>query len=757
MGVGFTQRFTYDPGNGVITRIEGVTIIDREPPESIIGVGTGTACIVGEFENGPFGVATEVTSYTGLKSQFGAFGYTYAGQVGQNPCARQRFADSAATPEYWNGNGAVQLSNKAFSRLLIMRVNTSQGSAQFTRQANLVGGNLFRYGLVSGEHLDVSVDGAAAVSCAFTGVAATVTSGAQTYSAIVAGDTLALGADAQQNFAVTFLASDVTQAAVVARINQYAGFNFAAVVSGTTIAFTGLQAGTGGQVRVVGGSAIAAGKLNLTVATTAGTGNVANIAQVAPSEINTVVNTALVTAKVELLSTGYLRIYRISAAPATDSISVASTSTATFGFPVGVTDAASTGNAGIIPAGTVVQNAGGTLLYVTMQDVSVTATAIAGTSASGAGPYPVPVRAAQDDGTQTGVGGVGLIDVVSSATPITLDSFAVVNPLAIAGALTENQIDAAYANAIAATLNSADVSHDINILWSARQSNTTRTQLKSNTQTAGDGGGVGVLGRIAIVRPPIGTLEASAVSNVAQPGVGAYRYERVVYTWPQVTTYVANIAAIGIAGGTGFTANGIVTVGADGWMASICSQLNPEENPGQLTSFTGNVTGLEPGLNGGVSLELGDYIALKAAGIAAPKMTSGAMIFQSGVTSVSPIAYPAFAPIHRRRMADYIQDSIAAAMDPYVKKLMTLARRQAIVGAIKQFLIGLLSPTNLNSQRIAGYYVDAKTPNLAPAGGVAPTQLGIFRVIILVTTLPSLDDIVLDTTIGDSVVITPTQ
>jgi hypothetical protein len=752
MGVGFTRRWTYDPGNSVLTQIEGVAILDRSPPSSIIGVGSGTTCIVGEFENGAFNTVTEVTSATQLASVFGGFGYVYSGVVGQNPCARQRFVDSAVVAEYWNGNGAVQLYGKQFSRLLIVRVNTSVGAVSFTRQANLLGGSLFRYALTTGQHLDVSIDGAGPVVATFTGVAATVTSGSETYSAIVAGDTAVFGVDAQPNFTATFLATDTTQAAVIARINQYAGFTFASIASGSTITLTGIQAGTGGQIRVVSGSAIAGGKLNFTVANTAGTGNVSNIAQVAPSELNTVVHAAVATASVEQLPSGQLRIYRTTNVPSVDSIAIASTTTATaFGFPLATTDAASTGNAGTIPAGTMVQVPSGNQ-YVTMQDIAVTSTTIAGQT-SGAGPYSVPIRPATDDNlTVSTIATVGTITQVNSISTITLDSFAVTNPLPTTAALTDAAIDAAYVTAIQQTLNSQTVAHDINILFSARQSNAIRTQLKLTVQTVGDNGGTGCLGRVAVVRPPIGTLASTAESQVAQPGVGAYSYERIIYTYPGVTVSIPQIATLGVSGGTGFTSTGIVTVGSDGFMACILSSLPPESNPGQLTAFTGAAIGLEPNANGGNGYALADYINFKQNGICGARFTSGTMIFQSGVTSVNPLTYPALAPIHRRRMADYIQDSIATALDPFSKQVMTLALRQAVILMVRTFMISLVSPQNLNQQRIAGFFLDGKTPNLAPAGGVAPTSLGIFRFLLLATTLPSMDAIVMDTQIGDSVV-----
>jgi hypothetical protein len=570
----------------------------------------------------------------------------------------------------------------------------------------------------------------------------------------VAGDTAVFGYDAASNFTVTFFTGDTTQAAVIARINQYAGYAFAAAASGTTIALTGIQQGTGGQVRVVSGSAIASGKLNFTAGTTAGTGNVNNILAVAPSEINTVVHTAVTTVSVEQLPSGQLRMYRTSNVPAADSIKLATTTTATaFGFPINVTDAAAVGNAGTIPAGTMVQQVSGNQ-FVTMQDIVVTSTVVAGLAASGPGPYPVPVRPATDDDlTVSTTSAVATVVQVNPLTTIPIDSYAVTNPLVVGAALTEAAIDAAYITAINATLNSQDgVSNTINLLWSARQSNAVRQQLLSNVQTVGDNGGAGVFGRLAFVRPPIGTLAAAAESSVSQPGVGMYSYQRVVYNYPGIQQTMPNIATIGLAGGTGFTANGIITVGLDGYAVCICSSLPPEDNPGQLQAVTGAALGLEPNVNGGVPFQISDYINFKASGICAGKMSSGTLILQSGCTSVNPQAFPSLVPISRRRMADFIQDSIATSLDPFSKSLMTLQARQAIIAMVRTFMLGLLSPQNLNQQRISGFFLDGKTPNLAPAGGVAPTSLGIFRFLLLVQTIPSIDSLVIDSSIGNSVV-----
>jgi hypothetical protein len=757
------RRWLYDPGNTVLTQIEGVDIIDNTPPQQVIGVGTGLACIVGEFENGPFNVVTQVSSFTNLKQTFGTFGYTYGNTVGNNPCARQRFADGAVLAEYWNGNASVQLNGKAFAQLAVCRVNTSVGTVQFTRQANLLGGSQFRYSLTTGQTLAISVDGGGAVTATFTGVAATVTGTGAAFASITAGLSQTFTVDQMLPFAVVFQTGDTTIANVVARINAFAGFTFASN-SGGQLKLTGIQAGTGGQIIVASNGAITT-DLGLTPATTNGTGNVANISAVAPAEINTVVHTAVATVTVELLPTGQLRAYRTSATPTTDSLAFTVASTAAnLGFPFGVTDAASTGNAGTIPAGTVVQVPSGNV-YITMQDVNVTATVQTGVTPSGPGPYPVAIRFAQDDNSGSTVATAGTITQVTN--PILLDSYACTNLLPTTASLTEAQIDAAYTTAILATIQAGNqVAQQINVLWSARQSNSVRNQMLQLVNNIGNGGGVGVIGRTAIIRPPIGTLAATAESSVSQPGVGAYTTERIIYCYPGVTTTVSAIQTVGPAGGTGFTipgqAVGTASVGSDGFMASVLSQLPPEQNPGQLTTYTSGAVGFEVASNGvsvnnNVALQLQDYINFKANGIAAPTFsggTAGVMQFQSGVTSVLYASFPSQAPIHRRRMADYIQDSLALSLQPFVKQLMTINRMAAATTLIRQFLIQLLSPTNSNQQRINGFFLDTKTPNLAPPGGVAPTTLGIWRATILVQTIPSMDDIVLDTTVGDTVNIT---
>jgi len=549
------------------------------------------------------------------------------------------------------------------------------------------------------------------------------------------GQTITLAFDNNANFTVAFQAGDQTLAQVVSRINSFAGFAMASGASGQ-LTLVGRTAGTGGSVQVVGDNASGAvlGQLGLVAGTTYGTGNVANIAQVQFAEIQTIVQNAVSGTTVQLNSSGAIRISN-TGNPGQGGIEVGAGTTAlNLGFVSGQANLADTDAGGVIPAGTVVQNSAGTCVLVTTQDLTV--------SPNAPGPYTVPVRFANDNGTGTGVGS-GQVTVVPN--PPNIGAFAVTNTLPIANAMTESQLDAAYAAAIATTTDVNSVARVANIIVSARQSNTVRSQLRANALYASANG---CYGRMACVSPPLNTSPQVALSQVAAPGVGATSDQRVIYCYVGNNTFVPLIGQVGLAGGVGFTATGNVDVHSDTLMASILSQLNPEENPGQLTTFTANVNGIETGANV-QGFDINDYIAFKAAGIAALRMDNGVAIFQSGVTSVNPQVFPQLTRISRRRMADFIQDSIAIAAKAFGKKLSVQARRKALKGEIRSFLAGLLSKNNPGSQRIGGYTVDDSDGNTD-----VTLSEGMYRITVNVKTLASLDSIVVQTTIGEDVDVT---
>lgn len=728
----YIRRFLQDPGDDVLLEIESINILDLDPPAAILGIGTGACGIIGEFENGPFNTPYEVAGADDLVRTFGSLGYTINGIDGNNPCARTRKADGAPLGETWNGNGFVQLSGKKFQRLIVTRVDTSVGNVTFNRAAFLVGAGGFSFPLTSGQILAIDI-GAGPVSSTFTGAAATRTGVAGTYpTTFLGGETLTLGYDAATNFTVTFLAADQTAAQIAARINIYAGFSFADT-NGGQLRLTGVQLGLGGQVRVVSSSAGSVlTQLGITVTNTAGTGNVQNIASVTPAEVKTIVEAAVAGSLVETQLDGKLRISKVFVAT-TDTITVgAATTAANLGFVVAATNANVTGAAGVIPAGTIVTNVGATVSFVTMQDVAVTA-------ALGAGPYTVKVRHMTDDGT--GVSATAAT-IVKIANPISIGSFTVANAALISACLSEAAIDAMYSAAMATTIDVNSIAREMSLMYSARQSNVVRRTLKA---TAIQASAEGCYGRLAFVRPPLNTPKVLAKSTTSEPGVGAYRDQRVVYNYPGANTFIPLVAKRGTSGGTGFTFDGNVDVGSDGFCASICSQLAPEENPGQSTAFAVNVNAVETGANA-QGFNLSDYKQFKAAGICALRTVAGDGVFQSGCTSVDPGVFPQLVNISRRRMADYVEDTLARRGVGYGKKLSTFARRKALAGEFRMWLRGLLSVGRPENQRIAGFTVDT-TANTQQSIGK-----GLFRVVVKVQTLSSLDSIVIAATIGSQVI-----
>jgi len=728
----FTRRFLFDPGSNVLLNIESVNILDLEPPSAIAGIGAGTVLLVGEFENGPFNTPQEVTGPTDLQNTWGTLGYTYFGVQGNNPCAVSRRADSAVTPEFWNGNGFVQLNAKQFARLLLCRVDSSVGSVQFTPQAFVTGAAQFRYTLSPGQTIAIDLGPTGTYSTAtFSATAAQVT-GAGFVGGMANGDSVTLGFDGVGNFTVFFQSTDAAIAQVVARINQFAGFAFAANAGGQ-VQLTSVQLGTGAQVRVVSASAGVLVKLGLTVTTAFGTGNVANIAAVTPQEIKSIIQAAVANTLVETDSQGRLRISN-TVAGGNNTILIGAVTAAALGFTQGQTAIASyqadvvgttygpavvgtltlgfdtgpnfnvavangeliaalvtaintaagftaafsdggatqlrligtkadgtgqirisgtaatlvsigltagTFNAapvlpGILPAGTLVTTATGTN-FVTMQDVVFGATGITigGTQVPFGGPYVVKIRFAQDDGS-----GLAVLagTIVTVTNPPDIGSFSVINITPTTNALTEPQLDSQYVLALASTLDVNSVAKQANIIYSARQSNQVRKSIRQN---ALDASANGCFGRMALVRTPLGTTKQTAQSTIAEPGVGAYRDQRVVYCYPQANTFVPIIANRGLSGGPGFTPTGNVDVGADGFLASIMSQLPPEENPGQLTSFTGGVNGLETSPNA-QGFTILDYEAFKAAGICALRIDAGTAFFQSGSRRSTRTCSPAW-------------------------------------------------------------------------------------------------------------------
>jgi hypothetical protein len=343
--------------------------------------------------------------------------------------------------------------------------------------------------------------------------------------------------------------------------------------------------------------------------------------------------------------------------------------------------------------------------------------------------------------------GTSFPSLVVATTTGALDG-AAANGAALA-VLTSGTIDTRYQNAIDATLPSIEATDGINVIASARQSDAIRTRLLENARDASAVSN----GRMALVRPAIGTLPAAAV-GAAAPGVGAYRSDRVIYCYPHFEQRIPELAELDPAAAI---SSPNILIGADAAVATILSNLPPENNPGQSTQEIASgglltfIRKLEDGLTTAgqpTRFTMTNYVNFKAAGIAALRRDTriGEWIIQSGVTAVAPASFPSLVPIKRRRMADFLQDSMAAIALRYDKKPNTTERYDALVGELADFLELMLSENNPAAQRIADYGIDSKSGNTLQLQGT-----GVRVVIIEVQLLDTMDYIVLQTTIGEQV------
>jgi hypothetical protein len=391
--------------------------------------------------------------------------------------------------------------------------------------------------------------------------------------------------------------------------------------------------------------------------------------------------------------------------------------------------AATVGAAVAIKAGTRVR--AGSAEWVSMQTINIPEGT---TSAPNLAFYTSPIRPGNDNGT-AGAATAGTITTLVDIP--TGRMFSVTNIDNVSAALDENVLDSRYESAFASTVDPSLVSAQANFSICARRSSAVNRAGRNNAATASD---EGCFGRSFHVRAPYGLGNTAAISDVAQ-----YRADNVFYTWPAWRVRVPEIAQLGVAGGVGFTADGVILVGADGPLSYINSVLNPEENPGQDTGLlNGFVVGIEKPT--GVTFNMELYRALKAAGICAPRIDQrGIPVYQSEVTSSLEDGRRTQ---KRRKMAYHLQDTFALVLIPFSKKLLTEAREASIDARLDSFLRDYKSEDAPDAQRIKDYVVTNTTnanPNLA-ARGISSRK-------IQVQLLASMDSFLVDTQIGEGQIV----
>jgi len=309
-------------------------------------------------------------------------------------------------------------------------------------------------------------------------------------------------------------------------------------------------------------------------------------------------------------------------------------------------------------------------------------------------------------------------------------------------------IDALYLSAIAAFLHDDVPETEVAHLWAARKSNTIRNALSTHAILASAQG----VGRTVSISPELNQTLSTVIATVtgnAAPGVGANRDESTFYDWPPVLTFVPEaVGTIVTCADGSTTSDGMLDTTSDGWLASVLGNLAPERNPGEATATTKAALGPILGYARGVpKMDINVWELLRLRGICGVRMdkTVGP-VFQSGVTTSLSAGRKNIA---RRKMANYIEDSLANALKPFCKLPLANQMKDGALGQCVDFLEILLSPDNAAAQRIHGYLVDDKSGNTPQT-----EEAGIFVIIVKVRTLASADFIVIQAEIGEGVVTT---
>ena len=230
-------------------------------------------------------------------------------------------------------------------------------------------------------------------------------------------------------------------------------------------------------------------------------------------------------------------------------------------------------------------------------------------------------------------------------------------------------------------------------------------------------------------------LEADTVSD-AITDVADFRDAdgRMIYGFPWVQTEI----------------NGVLTyTNPASWIASILSQTAPNVDP----SFSGNtqfltgITGLK------LALTRANYIALKDAGICAFEYDADiGFKVKSGI--VTQIANSSKVTILRRRMADYLTNSVARFLKNYQGAVNSAENRKLVKGAIQSFVTvqqnnGILPKDSELTDGAKASLIDTESLNTNTT-----IAAGMFKILWRQRIYSSMRYIVLQAEIGESVVVT---
>lgn len=309
-------------------------------------------------------------------------------------------------------------------------------------------------------------------------------------------------------------------------------------------------------------------------------------------------------------------------------------------------------------------------------------------------------------------------------------------------AVSAAALDALYALAIDSLLADLSPQNEINIVWAARKSANIAAKLKGHADTQSAQG----VGRTCTISPPLDQVNLTVIGGDSYPGVGGNRSERIDYAWPAAKTFIPEAVGFPIKCADGvLRSDGLLDIPFDSWETSVLSAVNPERNPGEASPTTKKaLQGILGYARGTPNLGLAEYTFLRAKGVAGLRIdrTSGPVI-QSGITSSLKSGEK---NINRRRMADFIEDSLAVELIEFNKLPIDAVFIDGVISQTTAFMEGLLSVNNPPAQRIRGYLLDIKSGNTP-----ALEASGIFVIIVNTKMLATADFIVAQCAVGTGV------
>lgn len=684
---GFIRRFDYNPGNDVITQIEGLTIIDNPQPGAIQGASTGFACVIGEYADMTYAIQADgaglITSHLRPVRIFSQADFLM--KAGLLDLTLGDFGK-------YCGNGWVETANRTFTQLAILPVNLCSGQ----------GIRLFRVlppcQSVTQSLPFVPVVGAVVqAGTPFNASSGVIKTGQRAVFTNL--DPIARGVGGSTTTAVSAATQDFV---------ADTGFVWANIVRPD-----GTLGARKGDVLVIGnttGSALAADTGTYRVNATPVVGDGATIELQSMNGAN-------------FAWTGNAAMpWRLHFSSDADTAPVVVRGSTT-------------------PGGYDANDAGGFVLGARPLTDSTG-------SASGSTAYPVstPMTPVVAPTSLSATFWDPLSGLAGLTHPVVALTFTAATQAA--NVTNSSTVDALYTAAINVMVSEQDPAREIDILWCARKSATIRSALYQHAIIVNQRG----ISRLVLVSPPLDTVTVDQVAANTYPGVPVSRSERQVYCWPGVRMQVngASGTLVKRADGT-TTSDGVIDIGFDGWVAALLSVLRPELDAGQAgppvpQAFAG-ILGYQTGLP--VELGIDSYIFLKQLGVCDFRMDRNAgPIIQSAITTSLVSGQTR---INRRRMADYIEDSLANRLVMFVKNIATQENRDAAASEAVAFLEELKNPTNPSNQRISDYLVnttEGNTPELEAQG--------IWALNVYVRMLPIDRYIVLNVTVGENVTIATT-